>query len=691
MSFNYKNQELKNWLEGHHAQAQPECQLVEDVEKVANVWYIKEDYNEEQEEEIKDTPKTADMDAFNPLYSGQSERIKKLKQKKVWIVINPIYRLYATVKVRSILFLKKDKKAFFVKLGNKIKNKWHNRKSVIRKRNRAFIRSITYSEERLQKERSTKFTKAVKFSVIVPLFNTPERYLRDMIESVLKQTYSNLELCLGDASDTEHIEAVARICNEYAAKDERVHYEKLAKNAGIADNTNNCIKMASGDYIALLDHDDLYHEGALFACMERIEEEGAEFIYTDEMTFEKDKIENIATLHFKPDFSMQNLKGVNYICHLCVFKKSLLDKTGMFDDTYNGSQDHDIILKLTSAARVVSHVPDILYFWRVHPMSVSMNINAKSYAIDAGRAAVRDNEKRSGREAEVFSSCICATHYRLEYAMEHEELVSILIANQDDGTALAHLVDSICTRSRYQNYEIIIVDFDSTQKETKEYLALIEKEEGTSVVSAGGDSLGRAFNRAAAKAKGSCAVFLEANMEITKPSWLNRLVPYVMQDEIGVMGQRLVNEYGMMEEAGYIAGLGADGIALAIEHGNHYSTLGYMGRMYYVHNVSMVSLWGMMVRLADYKKAGGLDETLGTHYAGLDYCLRALEQGKQVALDPYVINYEYKKPLRGRETEEAKRADRDRMKQKWNEFLKNGDPYYNKNLAKDGSFTYNYK
>lgn len=724
MSFKYKNEKIADWLSAHHAVAEENCEMAEKVELLENVWHMDDGAEtsgetsvetsdeasdevstvKEQEEQIvvqsdeaeenpvqEEVQKNVDMDAYNPLYSGQSERIKQLKKKKIWIFINPFYRVYATVKVKTILFLRKDKKSFFIRIKNKILNKWRNRKSVIRKRNRMFIRSITYSPEKLKKQRETKFSKNVKFSVVVPLFNTPEQYLRDMIESVLNQTYENLELCLGDASDAKHVEKVAQICREYAAKDARVHYEKLEKNAGIAENTNRCIEMTTGDYIALLDHDDMYHPGALFACMECIEKENAEFVYTDEMTFEKDKIENVATLHFKPDFSMQNLKGVNYICHLCVFKKSLLDQTGMFDDTYNGSQDHDIILKLTTAAKVVSHIPEILYFWRVHPQSVSMNINAKSYAIDAGRAAVRDSEKRAGRDAEVFSSCICATHYRLEYQMPKEERVSIIILNHNAGTALAKLVDSIGKRTEYSNYEIIIADMDSSEKETEEYLSLIEGEDQIFVLRMKTASVSEAVNRSVEKASGSCVVFLESHMEIVKAGWLKRLVPYAMQEEIGVIGQKMADSHGMLREAGYIAGLGEDGIALPIERGSNYDTIGYMGRMYYVHNVSLVSIWGMMVKKAEFEAAGGLDEKLTTDYAGFDFCLRELGQKKQVALDPYVITLEHDRPLAQLEKEESVKNDQAYMRDKWKAFFEKGDPYYNKHLAKDGSFTYDYK
>lgn len=721
MNSGYKNKQIETWLTAHKAAADDDFDMVQRVDLMENVWKMD---GEEEAQEIKiseqdedDSNKenivTEDMDAKNPLYSGQSERVKQLKKKKIWVLINPVYRVYANVKVRLILFVRSDKKAGFISkrdrllgkikrfsarvinklrsIKNKIINRWRNRKSVIRKKNRIIMERITYSPEKIAKQRGTKFARNVKFSVVVPLYNTPENYLRDMIESVLDQTYANLELCIGDASDAEHIATIERVCREYELKDNRVHYKKLAKNDGIAENTNRCIEMTTGDYIALLDHDDMYHPGALFACMECIEKENAEFIYTDEMTFKKDKIENVETLHFKPDFSAQNLKGVNYICHLCVFKKSLLEQTGMFDDAYNGSQDHDMILKLTSVAQVVSHVPEILYFWRVHPQSVSMNISAKSYAIDAGRAAVRDSEKREGRKAEVFSSCVCATHYRLEYPMAEDESVSVIILSHNGGANLARLVDSVKKRTKYTNYEIILADLQSTDHETEEYLSLIEGEKKVRVIRTGTDCETKAVNMAVKEAAGSCLVFLKSDMEVVKRRWLKRLVPYAMQRDIGMIGSKISDDKGQLLSAGYIAGLGKDGIAVPIGRGMPYDTLGYMGRGYYVHNVSLLSLWGSAMRKEEYEVAGGLDEKLTIEYAVFDLCLRELARQKQVVLDSYVIMLEHVETHVSEKKIKSVQDDIVCMKEKWRAFFEKGDPYYNKNLSRTGSFNYDYE
>lgn len=216
----------------------------------------------------------------------------------------------------------------------------------------------------MQEQRKTKFPRDIKFSILVPLYNTPEQFLREMIQSVLDQTYTNWELCLADGSDVNH-KNVGNICSQYAKKDKRIRYRKLEKNLGISGNTNACIEMAAGDYIALFDHDDLLHPSALYENMKAICEKKADFIYTDENTFH-DKPEDAYCPHFKPNFAPDTLRTNNYICHFTVFDKNLLKKTGNFRSCCDGSQDYDMVLRLTEQAKCVVHIPKILYYWRAH-------------------------------------------------------------------------------------------------------------------------------------------------------------------------------------------------------------------------------------------------------------------------------------------------------------------------------------
>ncbi|MFR9235514.1 MAG: glycosyltransferase family 2 protein [Eisenbergiella massiliensis] len=222
------------------------------------------------------------------------------------------------------------------------------------------------SEEERKRQEETVFPNMVKISILTPLWNTPENFLRDMIGSVQKQTYGNWELCLADGSDDAHA-YVGEICRELAGKDERIRYRKLEKNEGIAGNTNQCLTMATGEYIGLFDHDDMLHPCVLFEYVKAINEKNADYVYCDEATFKNGDINQMITMHFKPDYAIDNLRANNYICHFSVFSRKLLDGTELFRTKFDGSQDHDMILRLTDKAEHVVHVPKLLYYWRWHP------------------------------------------------------------------------------------------------------------------------------------------------------------------------------------------------------------------------------------------------------------------------------------------------------------------------------------
>lgn len=264
-----------------------------------------------------------------------------------------------------------------------------------------------------RQQENTLFVHPVKFSVLVPLYNTPEEYLREMMNSVLSQTYADWQLCLADGSDEDHA-YVERVCHEYASKDPRICYKKLEQNLGISENTNCCIRMAEGDYIALFDHDDLLHPSALFEVMQCIELQGADFVYTDEATFEG-RESHLLSIHTKPDYSVENLRANNYICHFTVFQKRLLEKTGYFRSEFDGSQDHDMILRLCEQASKICHIPKVLYFWRAHAGSVALSIDTKSYAVDAGVRAVREHLNRCDLVADVTVAQGAMSVYQVQY------------------------------------------------------------------------------------------------------------------------------------------------------------------------------------------------------------------------------------------------------------------------------------
>ena len=654
---------LLSWIRERDGEVEAETKMVADVRLFASDW------------EVRDLS-GVDKDTIDPRYAGQSDRVKAMKKKWYWPLVNPVYRLYANVKVRTILFSRMDKKTVAVKLKNKIEVKWKNRPSVVRRRNRAFLQRIALSPEEAEAQRGYRFRAPVTISVIVPLYNTPEPFLRAMIESVTAQTYEKWELCLGDGSDQDHPE-VGRIVQEYAEKDGRIRYRRLERNEGISGNTNATLELASGEYVALFDHDDLLHPSALFWCMKEIEERGAEFIYTDEMTFEE-KVERIVTLHFKPGYSPVTLNGVNYICHLSVFKKALLEENGLYNDAYDGSQDHDMILRLTTAASHVSHVPKVLYFWRVHPGSVSENIEAKPYAVDAGRRAVRDNEERLGRDVEVHSSCICATHYRLRYLEPRLPEVRIIVTHYQAEQSLARLLSSIEVRTEEGGGTVVVADLGSEQ--TPEIPGILtEKRRPEETIAAFLDRLVR-------DAQEEYILFLDAHMEIVDGFYLPRLLGYAMQAKIAATASRVTDRFGMLTEAGYLIGLGEDGVALPIEHGNNYSAPGYMGRMYYAHNLSAASAFGMMVRRNRFLALGGFaPQITSPRYLGIEWSLKCRAAGYQVVMNPYVIHISDDPLAAG--FSGAPGSDAAYLLESYGSLLAAGDPYYNPNLARDGSFT----
>jgi len=301
------------------------------------------------------------------------------------------------------------------------------------------------SPEEAAAQQNARFPQMVKFSILVPLYNTPEEFLREMIQSVTAQTYENWELCLADGSDGEH-EYVGRIVKEYQEKDGkgRIVYKKLEKNEGISGNTNQCLLLATGEYIGLFDHDDILHPSVLYEYVKVINEKGADYIYCDETTFKSGDINKMLTMHFKPDYAIDNLRANNYICHFSVFARELLDGTELFRSRFDGSQDHDMILRLTDRARCVVHVPKLLYYWRSHPGSVAADIGAKPYAIEAAKGAVADHLRRHGFEHfQITSTRAFETIFKIRYQIIGSPLISIIISNRDHAEELKSCISSI--------------------------------------------------------------------------------------------------------------------------------------------------------------------------------------------------------------------------------------------------------
>ena len=548
-----------------------------------------------------------------------------------------------------------------------------------------------------EKEETTVFPKDVTFSILVPLYNTPERFLREMIESVTAQTYGKWELCLADGSDDAH-DFVGRICQEYRQKDSRIKYQKLAKNEGISGNTNECYKMATGNYIALFDHDDLLHPCVLFAYMQAICEKDADYIYCDEATFKGNSINHMITMHFKPDYAPDNLLANNYICHFSVFSRELLESGELFRSQFDGSQDHDMILRLTAKAKHIVHIPRILYYWRSHKGSVASSIDAKTYAIDAAKGAVADHLTKLGyRNFEIESTRAFATIFRIKYELTSRPLVSIIIPNKDHVDDLSRCVESIINLSTYDNYEIVIVENNSETAEIRTYYEEISRHPRVQVVEYKGDfNYSKINNFGVQYAKGEYLLLLNNDTEVITPDWMEELLMYAMRKDVGVVGAKLYYPDKTIQHAGIVIGLGAHRTAGHTHYRIPEANVGYMGRLCYAQDVTAVTGACMMVSKALYEELGGLDESFTVALNDVDFCLRVREKGFLNIFTPFAELYHYESKSRGSDKKDERALrypqESDRFRVKWADALAKGDPYYNPNFSLDHSdFTVNWK
>ena len=566
-------------------------------------------------------------------------------------------------------------------------------KSIERKARARYGKASFPDAEEARRQRETKFDTDVTFSILVPLYNTPEKFLRQAIESVLAQTYEKWQLCLADGSDDAH-EEVGRICREYANADTagRISYEKLEKNEGISGNTNACLSMARGNYIALFDHDDVLHPSVLYEYMKAICGQNADYIYCDEATFHGNKsIDDMITLHFKPDFAPDNLCANNYICHFSAFKRTLLDGTELFRSQFDGSQDHDMILRLTSRAEHVVHVPKLLYYWRSHAGSVASDINAKSYAIDAAKGAVADHLRRQGWENfEITSTKAFETIFRIKYEILGNPKISIIIPNKDHLDDLKRCITSITEKSTYDNYEIIVVENNSVTDEIFAYYEELKKNPDIHIVTYEGDFNYSAINNLGERhATGEYVLLLNNDTQVITLDWMEELLMYAQRSDVGAVGAKLYYEDNTIQHAGVVLGLGAHRTAGHSHYRVSSNNLGYMGRLCYAQDVMAVTGACLMMRRSLFAELGGLDESFAVSLNDVDLCIRAWKAGYLNVFTPFAELYHYESVSRGLDDqgEKAQRYNRESeaFRARWKELLDKGDPYYNPNFSLDRS------
>ncbi|MBE5867414.1 MAG: glycosyltransferase [Lachnospiraceae bacterium] len=548
-------------------------------------------------------------------------------------------------------------------------------------------------EEQRKLERESVFPRMVKISILVPLWNNRREFQVEMLECIMNQTYQNWELCLADGSDAEHA-YIEEICREYAAKaDGRIVYRKLEKNLGIAGNTNECLKLATGEYIGLFDQDDILHPSALYEYVKAINEKDADYLYCDETTFKGGDINKMLTMHFKPDYAPDNLRANNYICHFSVFARTLLEGTELFRSKFDGSQDHDMILRLTDNAKKVVHVPRLLYYWRSHSGSVASGIQAKPYAIEGARGAVADHLRHHSFENfKIESTKAFATIFRIRYQILGNPKISIVIPNKDHVEDLRRCVSSILEKSTYDNYEILVVENNSQTSEILACYQELQEKHGDKIkiVTYEGSFNYSAINNLGIRhATGEYIVLLNNDTEVITVNWLEELLMYAQRQDVGAVGAKLYYGDKTIQHAGVVIGLGAHRTAGHTHYKQPRQNLGYMGRLCYAQNVTAVTGACLMVKKSLYEAVGGLDEEFAVSLNDVDLCLKLRRAGYLNVFTPFAELYHYESISRGLDDQGEKAAryekESERFREKWKEQLQQGDPYYNPNFSLDRS------
>ena len=563
--------------------------------------------------------------------------------------------------------------------------------------------------EQAAAERQAVFPRMVKISILVPLWNNKREFQIEMLDSVMNQTYENWELCLADGSDEEH-SYIGDICREYAERSGgRIVYQHLEKNGGIAGNTNACLALATGEYIGLLDQDDILHPSVLYEYVKAINEQGADYLYCDETTFKSGDINKMLTMHFKPDFAPDNLRANNYICHFSVFARELLDGNELFRTKFDGSQDHDMILRLTDNAKRIVHVPRLMYYWRSHSGSVASGIDAKPYAIEAAKGAVAEHMRKHGYEHfKIESTRAFETIFRIRYQIIGTPKITIVIPNKDHVEDLRRCVSSIIEKSTYDNYEIIIVENNSTTSEIKEYYsqllgcgydtALKESEDAAlhsednkiAIVTYKGEFNYSAVNNLGVSyASGEYILLLNNDTEVITVNWMEELLMYAQRQDVGAVGAKLYYGDKTIQHAGVVIGLGAHRTAGHTHYKQHRQNLGYMGRLCYAQNVTAVTGACLLVKKSLFEEVGGLDEEFAVSLNDVDFCLKLREKGLLNVWTPFAELFHYESISRGLDDqgEKAERYNREseKFREKWRQVLEAGDPYYNPNFSLDRS------
>ena len=517
----------------------------------------------------------------------------------------------------------------------------------------------------LERQKNADFKIKPKISIVVPVYNTPQNFFEELVQSLEKQTYSNWELCLADGSP----EPITYM-QEYPKKDARIKYRVIGENKGISGNTNEALTLATGDFIGLLDHDDLLPAFSLYEVVKAINENPeVEFLYSDE-----DKLEAIDQprygVFFKPDFSPYTLNSANYICHFSIFKKELMDKLGGFRSEYDGSQDFDIVARASELTKNIIHIPKVLYHWRAHRNSTASNSDSKPYAFEIGKKVIKDHVKRSlGKEVTVEDG-LTPGSYELKYEVKGEPKVSIILdARKANKEKIEHILEEL-QKITYKNIEMIFIKDEKNAGE----LACFENVMKETVVAK--DNKFEAFNRAIQKATGDYAIIIDRRLrKIDKTDFIEQLLGIAQDETVGIVGTKLYNKNKGIEHSGII--LGMNGAGDFLYRGVPKDAGTYMQRLLIIHNLTCSYTKYAMINKKLFEKVGGFATEYIGELASIDYSLKMQELGKQVVINP-IVTFCVDKLSDAAQLKEQIEP----FKKKWEKYYRQGDRFFSPNLSK---------
>ena len=559
-------------------------------------------------------------------------------------------------------------------------NRILNRQESTRGDYEQWLKRHSLNRRQAWKQKHTSFVRKPLISIVIPLYCTPLPYLKELIESIRKQTYGNWQLCLADGSPDE---TVHEFLKKNYRHEVRISYKKLKSNGGISVNTNKAMELARGEYLMLCDHDDTLEPDALFEIVKAINDQDADVVYTDEDKVSMDG-QHYFDPHFKSDFNLFRFRDNNYICHIFAVKRQVAEQAGYFRKEFDGAQDFDFIFRCCEQAEKIVHIPKVLYHWRCHMDSTAADPESKAYAFEAGRKAVEEHYKRMGITAKVEMT-ERPGWYRSRLKIQGNPMISVIIPNKDHTEDLELCLSSMAERTSYENYEVLVVENNSEEKETFAYYEKLheryprvrvltwEKEFNYSSIN----------NFAAEQAKGEYLLFLNNDVEILTPDWMEEMLGICQQKDVSIVGAKLYYPDDTIQHAGVVLGLG--GIAGHVMCRASGEDAGYFGRMVSVQEISAVTAACMLVDACDFRAVGGFDESFRVAFNDIDLCMKIRDIGRKIVFTPYAELYHYESKSRGLEDtpEKQYRFEKEitRFREKWEDQLKKGDPYYSPNLS----------